>query len=276
MVFFKVHSKEYIYLTIRYITSILLYSLIISFMWLGKSISTCLFILAIFSAFRFLCSVFMVGYLKGNAIKIHEKQFPEIFTILKSHAHKLEFKNLPEIYLLQAGGTLNAFATRFARKNFVVLYSDILELAYQEGEDALAFIIGHELGHIKRSHVGFIKSLFLLPADCVPFLGKAYSRACEYTCDNIGYNLAPAGGEKGLLVLAAGKKLYKNIAVDQLMRDMHNVSGFTFWFAEIFMSHPSLLKRIAVIHQLNQNHTMAQKPFFVSPPVNVQNQEISK
>ena len=276
MAFYKVHPRENLYLTIRYIVSLLLYAVLIGFIYNGKSMNGYFLLVAIVAIFSYFGSLFLIGYLKGNAIKINEKQFPEIFTILKDQAHKLELKKLPEVYLLQGGGTLNAFATRFARKNFVVLYSDILELAYLQGEDAVAFILGHELGHIKRSHVGFLKSLFLLPSNYVPFLGAAYSRACEYTCDNIGYNLAPAGGQKGLLVLAAGKKLYKHVSMDQLMRDMNNVSGFAHWFAEIFMSHPSLLKRVALIHELNQNTIATQKPIFVSPQVNVQQQELSQ
>jgi len=82
------------------------------------------------------------------------------------------------MYVLQGDGVLNAFATRFARKNFVVIYSDIFEMAYQEEKDAVSFIIGHELGHLKRRHVSNWRLFLTLPARFIPLLYKAYSRAC--------------------------------------------------------------------------------------------------
>ena len=78
--------------------------------------------------------------------------------------------------------------------------------AYEKDKNLLEFIIGHELGHIKRKHL--IKKLILFPSFIIPFLGSAYSRACEYTCDNIGYALAPQGAKNGLLLLVSGKNLF--------------------------------------------------------------------
>ena len=108
--------------------------------------------------------------------------------------------------MIQAGGLLNAFATRFFGRDFVVIYSDVLELAYSEGDAELAFVICHELAHIKRKHL--TRRLLLYPSMLIPFLGAAYSRACEYTCDRFGAHYQPDGALGGLLVLAAGKMLY--------------------------------------------------------------------
>ena len=80
----------------------------------------------------------MIGYLKGNAIRINDNQFPDIYTIATEQARSLGLAEVPTIYILQKGGSLNAFATRFFGRNFIVLYSDILETAYEKGNKAIA------------------------------------------------------------------------------------------------------------------------------------------
>ena len=159
------------------------------------------------------------------------------------------------------------------RRNFVVIHSDVLEAAYEEGMDAVSFIIGHELGHIQRNHVGFFKSLLIWPASWIPLLGLAYSRSCEYTCDNIGYHLCPDGAINGILILALGKKLYKKVVTRELMSTFEKESGFAVSFDEIFSTHPALIKRIAVINQLNYSNSIKENPAFISPKIDINNKE---
>lgn len=254
---FKVHFKERRYFALLILVSVLGYSgLLAAFLSEQTMVNLTprvIFMLA-FLAIQFLVHIYFIGYLRGNAIKVSPNQFPEIFEILTNQSEALGLKKAPTLYLLQGNGMLNAFATRFSGQNYIVLYSDILAMAYQEGIPAVQFIIGHELGHIKRNHVSLLKSLFFLPTRFVPFLGSAYSRACEYTCDAIGYSICPEGAQKGILILAAGKSLYKKVNVTELLRDAPSQKGFTLWFAEIFSSHPHLLKRIAHLEKLNQSH----------------------
>jgi len=275
---FKIDPKENLYLIFMILAGISIYGIILynlEFKLGNKSIIyACL--IGVFAIFHLLGSLLLIGYLKGNAIKINKLQFPEIFEILESHSKKLDLKTTPEMYLLQGGGLLNAFAIKFSRRNYVVLYSDVLEIAYQEGIDAVSFIIGHELGHIKRNHTGSLKSLILLPSKFIPFLGEAYSRACEYTCDNIGYNLCPEGALKGALVLAAGKKLYKKIDIRTLLLNVTDDSNFVISFAEVFSTHPALIKRIATINRLNHENLTPEAHAFFSPNIDIKQSEINQ
>ena len=68
--------------------------------------------------------------------------------------------------MVQSGGLLNAFATRFSFRNLVVLYSDVMELAYEQGESAVDFIIAHELAHIAdlKNHKDFDRLINLIEA----------------------------------------------------------------------------------------------------------------
>ena len=203
-----------------------------------------------FALFIWISQSLFIGNLKANAIKLTHEQFPEAYEMAVDACSKLEYMKLPDIYVLQSGGMLNALATKFCGRNFVVIYSDVLEAAYNDGADALRFIIAHELAHHKRNHL--IKHFFAILAVFIPFLLPAYSRACEYTCDNIATFIQPKNALNGLLILLAGKKLYKNLNVNDFIKQSQAENGFCTWFAEIFNSHPHLYKRIIKVRNLSE------------------------
>ncbi len=184
------------------------------------------------------------GSIKGNGVKVTAKQFPQIYATLCAQAKVLKFKHLPDTYIMEGHGVLQAFALRFFMRNYVVLTSRIIEVARINGnEEAVAFIIGHELGHHKRGHTSFIVFLLNILSCWVPFLGNAYSRACEYTCDSIGHSLASAGSKMGLLALAAGN-LAKEVDLEEFFATTKKDKGFATWFSSIFSSHPHLADRL--------------------------------
>jgi Zn-dependent protease with chaperone function len=165
-------------------------------------------------------------------------------TMAEEHSRRLNMET-PDIFVLQAGGILNAFATRFLGRNFVILYSDVLALATQKGERAVSFVLAHELGHVKRKHM--TRRALLYPAMVFPFLGGAYSRACEYTCDRLGNALQPDGSVDGLLVLAAGRDLYTQVNSAEYSNQRETETGFFVAFSEILSTHPNLPKRVAAL-----------------------------
>lgn len=159
---YQVHPKEQLYFRIRLVVSILFYLILTV-----GTMSTFIFYMAIFTLYILFSHGVLIGYLKGNAIRINQNQFPEIFALVEECSRKLGLEKIPTVYLVQAGGLLNAYATRFLGRNYVVLYSDILETAFEEGNKAIEFIIAHELGHIKRKHM--TKNLLLFPSAFVLF-----------------------------------------------------------------------------------------------------------
>lgn len=218
--------------------------------------------------FYFCLTFIFMGEIKGNGVKITKEQFGDVYAILENHSQKLGLKQVPDMYVIEQGGFLNAFALKFTSRNYVVLFSSVLEAAYQEGKDAVSFIIGHELGHIARGHVSLLKSYLVLPAKFLPFLGKAYSRSCEYTCDNIGYSLCPQGALSGLLILATGGHLYTKVNVKKLIETFKSESKSMIFAGELLATHPALAKRIESIYELGlADRTLEENKIFTSPKV---------
>jgi len=195
-----------------------------------------------FALFFFIMQGISVGNIRQNSVKITPEQFGDIYTKVKEYSTKLNLKKVSDVYLIQSGGLLNAFATRFLFKDIVVIYSDVLELAYEQGENAVNFIIAHELAHVKRKHLS--KRKYIICAELIPFLGLAYSRACETTCDQIATALTDKLPLDGLIVLAAGKKLYKKVNSNLFIANASKEKGFWGWLAEVSSTHPSLATRI--------------------------------
>ena len=242
-----VHPKERIYYAICLAVSLLAYGWAIAALASGNPVAGGMIVYAVMFgvAFWMLHALFL-GRLRGNAVRVSERQLPDLHAIVVEQSRALGME-VPDVFVTQAGGVLNAFATKFFRRRFVILYSDIVELAREQGEAAVRFVVAHELAHIKRRHVN--RQWLILPATFVPFLGSAYSRAREYTCDRFGAHLVPEGAVSGLLVLAAGKRLYREVDPNEYVRQTNTEGGFWFWLAEKTSTHPNLTKRVAAVRQ---------------------------
>lgn len=194
------------------------------------------------------------GGIRANGVKISEKQFPEFYNIIKRLSNELNLSEVPEAFMIQEGETINAFSTRlYFRRNYLVFYASVVEVAYREGDlDSLEFIAAHELGHVKAGHVTLLYNLSIFPVTFIPvlnnFLWNALSRAREYTADKIAIKLAPSG-KKGLMVLFAGERLYKNVNYEEYLERAKNYGGFWVWSTNLLSTHPNLIWRVRAISE---------------------------
>ncbi|MFJ7935110.1 M48 family metallopeptidase [Sporosarcina sp. NPDC096371] len=233
-------SKETPYFICSVIISIFIY-LIAMVSLIGIVIALVILAFILFS------NAIMLGSIRGNGIRISERQFPDVYERVVDLSKKMELKSVPDVFVIHSEGAFNAFATRFFGRNMVVIYSEVFELAREQGDKELDFIIAHELAHIKRRHI--LNSMLVLPATLVPFLSQAYSRACEYTCDRQAAYYIQDGlaAKRALTILGIGKGLYKEVNDFAYLEQIHSESNVAVWFAEVLSTHPLLPKRIQAV-----------------------------
>ena len=219
----------------------------LAFLFMGAGGAVFLFYFVLIIVFVLGAHILAVGYLMGNGVRVGERQFPELWKEFERAAAELGVRKLPAFYLVESGGILNAFATRLFTRNYVAIYADLAERLYAGDAAQVAFVIAHELVHVRRNHS--LKSLLTLPAEMVPFLKGAWRRACEYTCDAGGQELAPEGAEKGLVLLAAGPRLAPRVDADIYLESFKAEKSVWKRVAELFASHPHLPKRIAALRK---------------------------
>jgi Zn-dependent protease with chaperone function len=243
-----VHPKEKLYFALALCVSLFAYlGLGIMAFASMESLLGLAFYAVLGFGIAFFAKAFFLGHIRGNAVRVSERQFPEIDQSAKRIAAAMGLTSLPAIYVVQSGGILNAFATRFLGRSFVILYSEIVELALEQGREELDFIVCHELGHLHRKHLAW--RTFLFPANIIPFLGAAYSRGCEYTCDRYGAYFVPKGAATGILVLATGNRLFRSVNLQAFEEQVHTETGLWVWYAEKLSTHPNLPKRVLAISE---------------------------
>ncbi len=187
--------------------------------------------------------------IRGSAVKLSRRQFPDIYAVMEDFARRLRLKRDPEIYLMSGNGVLNAFAASTFGYDFVVIHSELFSNTYERNKDALAFIIGHELGHLRLGHTRLWYQLSTAYVDRVPLLAGFLSRAREFSCDRHGAYLAPQG-EEGLVLLTAGRYVYKQVEIDELLEQARRFRGFWPVVAQLPQSHPFSVRRIRVLYDL--------------------------
>ncbi|MBC7405466.1 MAG: M48 family metallopeptidase [Cytophaga sp.] len=191
---------------------------------------------------------YFISYVRGNGVRVTAEQFPDLHARFETCCETVGMHKRPEFYLVTGNGALNAFATRFLHRYYVVLYSEIVD-ALEDDPDALNFYIGHELGHIAQKHL--VHHWWLVFARWIPLLGSAYSRAREYTCDQFGLLCTnnKRSAVRALSVLAAGSRRWKSMNTQAYIAQVEQTSGFWMSLNELTADYPWLCKRVARLEQ---------------------------
>ncbi len=201
---------------------------------------------AMIVVFLFFSHVAFITYVRGSAVRLGPEQFPELWTRVVTLSKQAGLQQTPEAYVMEAGGSLNAFATKLFGGRMIVLFSDLLDAC---GDDHAArdMVIGHEIGHLKLGHLDW--AWLTAPGRLMPFLGSAYSRACEFSCDRWGAALCGdrAGATRGLAILAAGGKLGKQVNLSAYVAQRENLDTGWMTIGCWISSYPPLSARVEAI-----------------------------
>jgi len=86
-------------------------------------------------------------------------------------------------------------------------------------------VIAHELAHHAAGHTAFWRNLLIKPAFFIPFLGAAYSRACELTADRVAaaWLRDPAASKSALILLASGSLRFRKQVDLQAFREQERL-----------------------------------------------------
>jgi len=123
------------------------------------------------------------GRLLGSSVRIHQTQYPRVFSIAQSAAAALDIP-MPLIFVRE-DNYVPAVALGLGQPYALALSGHWIELY---SDDELAFVIGRELGHIAAGHTRF-HSLLSVNGNENPLISLifgAWLRRCALTCDKIG------------------------------------------------------------------------------------------
>jgi Zn-dependent protease with chaperone function len=204
-------------------------------------------------------ALYQQGAVKGSAVAVSPRNFPEVDALAQSAAFRLCIGK-PDVFIRHSR-ELNAYAMGFQGSSCVVLHSEIVHTLTNTPKD-LQFIIGHEFTHIKCSHV-----LWRTIAAGNPILGRIpilnyvlplffswWSRQAEYTADRGGLIACKdlAASQRALARLLVGPELFDRLNIEEFMKqarkgDVSTVAG------ELFSSHPLLAKRLLALEEFAQS-----------------------
>lgn len=181
---------------------------------------------------------------QGSSLLVSEKQFPNINKIVDNASDKFNI-SIPKTYI-QYDPYINAYVMGFKNPYILVLTSSLVEAM---SDEELAFVIGHELGHIKMLH-SRLKS-FIYPLDrnipVFTFLFNSWLRKAEYTADRCGLYISDnlKSCINALLKLTIGRKLYSNINIREAIRQLEITHDAGMGkVGEALLDHPFITNRI--------------------------------
>jgi Zn-dependent protease with chaperone function len=123
------------------------------------------------------------GRLLGSSVRVHERQYPRVFTIVRQACAALEIP-MPLIFVRE-DNYVPVVALGFGVPYALVLSSHWIQLF---ADDELAFMAGRELGHIAAGHTRYHSLLSVNGNEnpIVSLIFGAWLRRCALTCDKVG------------------------------------------------------------------------------------------
>lgn len=205
------------------------------------------------------------GQARVNGVKMSPTQFPEAYQMVAEAAARFGMKKTPDAYVMLGNGQINAFAAGHGFRRYIAVNSDLFEIGGRARQpEALAFIIGHEVGHIAAGHTSYWRQFGTILMQFIPLIGPALSRSQEYTADNHGYAYSFTGAAPTMATLSAGKYLNALVGYDEMADRAVTERGFFVWLTNAQSSHPVNTWRMWALRDRSRHGKLFLRP---SPPM---------
>jgi len=184
-----------------------------------------------------------------NMIRSSEDNFKTIFRLAKIAAYRLKIP-LPEVYITERH-EYNAYTMGFYKYGFVVINSSMIR-NFKPNE--LLFVIGHEMGHMKRYHTTWLNLLYpakvegarFIFAPLMRIIFNVWSVKAEYTADQAGLIACKDVNSAtiSLLKLAGGPDVEKEVDIRKITNSKGGQNEILSGLVEYLGTHPFIENRI--------------------------------
>lgn len=184
-----------------------------------------------------------------NMIRVSENSFKNIFKLAKIAAYRLNI-SLPEVYITE-DPQYNAYTMGFYKYGFVVINSSMVR---DFKPDELLFVIGHEMGHMKKYHTTWLNLLNPAKAGSASFIFapimqvifNVWSVKAEYTADQAGLIACKDVNSAiiSFLKMAGGPEVEKEVDISKITNSKVEKEEILSSMVEYFGTHPFTENRI--------------------------------
>ncbi len=201
--------------------------------------------------FTWVLSFLAAARLKGGAVLITPQSWPELHSLVEEAKAKLGVSDA-KAYVAQ-DNAFNAFATRLAGRNYVVLNSGAVDTLLRKGKlEDLKFLVGHECGHVALGHVSFWGGTVPHLASLIYPLYAWYRRCQERSADRCGLWCAGnrADAHRSIAVLAGGSEMGARLDINAVSTQWNEIRDETWiMISRYYSEYPHTVERIILVHQ---------------------------
>jgi Zn-dependent protease with chaperone function len=212
----------------------------------------------------FIIVMFIIAYIQNKAhhqslmqeaIPVNQQSEPELYALLLECNKRLNPGRFE--CFIAPNRSLNAYTFGIEDPKTIVLYSSLFKIM---DRDELAFIIGHEMGHIQLDHTWLntiLGGMAGVPtsygaAITLTLAFRVWNRICEYSADRAGLLVCrdPNKAISALLKLVSGDRNLTDSEIQQWLqivdREDDSIAGH---LNEMLQDHPLIIKRIQNIKE---------------------------
>lgn len=204
--------------------------------------------------------ILKISTLRGYAVEISSKQFPDLHNRLHSVCKRLDIDPMPAAYINRDQHGPDAFSLKYLGRGYLVLNANLVN-ALTERQGAIDFVMGHELGQLYHRYRNW--DAFLWPIRVLPLLGPAFARTQVYVRDLHGLNACKTKADAAfaLAMVAAGDRRWKSLSIPDFAAQSAHKRLFSMSYAELISAQPWLSKRMANLRAIStsSDHLVAQR-----------------